>query len=297
MSWVKRIAFFLLINLAIIVVLTVVTAVFGIDTLYLSPYGLDLKALAVFSVIIGFTGSFISLLLSRKMARWIMKVEILDSPTDPQLRRVWEIVDRLAMQHHITRPQVGYYASPEVNAFATGWGKNHALVAVSAGLLEKLTDDEIEGVVAHEMAHILNGDMVTMALLQGVINTFVIFLSRVAAWAVQKFTGRDNEAIGGLTYWILAIVFEILFGILGMIILCFFSRKREFRADEGSAQLVGKRKMIAALERLKDLQSQIDPRQKSFATLKISQPSARRWLATHPPLESRIAHLQSLPIN
>ncbi len=298
MSFFKRIFFFLLVNLAVIAVLMTITTIFGIEP-YLTPYGLNLTSLLIYAAIIGFTGSFISLLLSKWMAKKMMGVQVIDQPSNTDESKLIEIISRLAQQGNFKMPEVGIYDSPEVNAFATGATKNSSLVAVSAGLLHEMNWDEIEGVLAHEMAHINNGDMVTMTLIQGVVNTFVIFAARAAAYGVQTVLGKDNEEIGGLSYWITSIVFEILFGILASLIVFWFSRRREFAADFGGAQFVGKQKMIAALKRLQQLTDRIDPSEKSFATMKIAdRPSGfSAMFSTHPRLEDRIEALQKAMVN
>lgn len=291
----KRLFFFCLVNIAIIVVLGTIMTVFNVQP-YLTDQGLNLTSLLIFAAVIGFTGSFISLFLSKWMVKWTMKVKLIKSPQSHQESKLVEIISRIAAQLGINTPEIGIYPSGEVNAFATGWGKNHSLVAVSAGLLDAMNEDELEGVLAHEMAHISNGDMVTMVLIQGVINTFIIFAARVAAFAVQKFLGKDNEAIGGLSYWLTSIAFEIVFGILASTIVFWFSRRREFRADLGGAKFVGKNKMIAALKKLETLHGKIDTRQKSMATMKISDKPRRLLFASHPPLADRIKALQQAQI-
>ncbi len=298
MSFIKRIFFFILVNVAVIAILMTITSVFGIEP-YLTPYGLNLTSLAIYAAIIGFTGSFISLFLSKWMAKTMMGVKVIKHPGNHEESKLVEIISRLAQQGGFTMPEVGIYNSPEVNAFATGWGKNHSLVAVSAGLLQEMDANEIEGVLAHEMSHVANGDMVTMTLIQGVVNTFVIFAARAAAYAVQTALGKDNEAVGGLSYWITSIIFEIIFGILASTIVFWFSRRREFAADYGAAQFVGKQKMIAALKRLQQLTDRIDPSQKSLATMKISdRPSGFMALfSTHPRLEQRIEALQKAMVS
>lgn len=299
MSWFIRIGLFLLTNIAIIAIFMLVTSLLGIDTMYLKPNGLDLTSLAIVSLFFGFIGSFVSLLLSKPMAKWTMGVKIIDEARTEHEMKLVNMVGRFAQAEGIGMPQVGIYPSAEVNAFATGWNKNNSLVAVSQGLLDQMTDDEIEGVVAHEVAHVSNGDMVTMALLQGVINAFVIFFARAAAWAVQRAMGRDNEEVGGLAYIGLSILFEILFGILASLLVMKFSRYREFRADYGGARLAGKQKMIAALQKLQHLHEYVDTSQKSYATMKISDKPSRMGLlfASHPPLEKRIEALQMAMVN
>ncbi len=294
---IKRIFLFLAANIAIIAVISVIFAVFDIKP-YLTPYGLDYESLLIYSAIIGFVGSFVSLFMSKWLAKTAYRVQIIHPPVGGSELFVYDTIKRLSEQIAITMPEVGVYHSPEANAFATGWNKNKALVAVSSGLIERMDKDEIEGVLAHEMAHIANGDMVTLALIQGVINTFVIFFARIAAYAVQTFLnrGRDDNQIGGLAYYLTAIVFEILFGILASTIVMWFSRWREFRADAGSAKLLGSpQKMIAALERLGELHDlPVDNRGKSFQSFKISGNRSKflGLFSSHPPLSERIAALK-----
>lgn len=293
----KRIALFLIVNIAIMVVLTGVFSLLGFLGFqhYITDSGLNLTAILILSVVIGFGGSFISLLLSKKMAQWMMGVKIIATPQTADEQVLFRVVEQIAQQHNIKRPDIGIYESAEVNAFATGASKNKALVAVSRGLLQKMDRDEVEGVLAHEMAHVLNGDMVTLALIQGIVNTFVIFFARIAAFMVGKLLSR-NEEIGTLTYFGLIILFEIIFGILASTIVLAFSRFREFRADAGGAQYVGKPKMIKALQKLQMLQSHIKTGkdQKAFAAFKISdKPSFLGGLfSSHPPLGKRIERLQ-----
>ncbi|MCF7917760.1 protease HtpX [Candidatus Gracilibacteria bacterium] len=297
MRFIKRIVLFLLINLAIIVILGIIMSVFGVQP-YLTPYGLNLQSLLIFAVIIGFAGSFISLFLSKSVAKWTMKVRLINHPTNHAESKIIETISRIAHQLGMNDPEVGVYPSAEVNAFATGWSRNHSLVAVSEGLLRELDEGELEGVLAHEMAHIANGDMVTMTLLQGVLNTFVIFFARVAAFALQRLLS-DKEEVGGMAYWITSIAFEIVFGILASIILFAYSRRREFAADRGGAEFVGKSKMIAGLKRLQQLTSKIDTRQKSLATMKIADKPSKigKIFSTHPSLDERIEALQKVHIS
>ena len=290
----KRFFFFALVNIAVVAVILVIAHFFGLETRYLTPNGLNLMALAFMSLLWGFVGSFVSLFMSKWLAKKTMGVQLISQPKNSQENKIVEIVSRIASQAGLKTPEIGIYDSPEVNAFATGWSRNNSLVAVSSGLLSEMSPAEIEGVLAHEMAHIANGDMVTMTLIQGVVNAFVIFFARIAAFAVQKAMGRDNEAIGGFAYLGLSILFEIIFGILASTIVFAFSRWREFGADAGGAKFVGKRNMIAALQKLQKLTHRIDPSQKSFATLKISdRPGFAKFFSSHPPLEKRIEVLES----
>jgi len=299
MKFLKRISLFLLVNIAVIVLLTTVASVFKIDIYYLKPYGLDLTALMIFSAIIGFAGSFISLLLSKQMAKWMLKVKVIKEAHDAHERKLIDVVSKIAAQLGIKMPEVGIYPSKEVNAFATGRSRNHSLVAVSAGLLQELNEGELEGVLAHEMAHIANGDMVTMTLLQGVINTFVIFLSRVVAYAVMNALGKGGREMSYFMYFIVSIVFQIIFGMIASTIVFAFSRRREFRADKGGAEFVGKAKMISALKKLQTLTDRVDTKQTALATMKISDKRGRfgKIFSTHPSMEDRIARLEQLRQN
>lgn len=297
MAFMKRIFLFLLTNIAVVAVFMTVVSVFGLDTRYLTPNGLNLQALAVVAIIFGMVSSIISLLLSKTMAKWMMKVQIIKDPHANHEVELVQMVKRLADQAGVGMPDVGIYPSPEINAFATGWNRNHALVAVSAGLLNAMGKDELEGVLAHEMAHVRNGDMVTMTLIQGVINAFIIFGARIAAYAVMQIMGRDNEAIGGFAYWGVSILFEIFFGIISSVIVMAFSRWREFGADYGGAQLSSKNKMIAALKFLQAHHA-VDNRHKAFTTMKIDGNSAfMKLFSSHPPLQKRIETLQAAPIH
>jgi heat shock protein HtpX len=254
--------------------------------------------LAVFSLLLGMLASVVSLLLSKFMAKWLMKVKIIKDPRGHQEVELVQMVKHLAEQANIGMPEVGIYDSPEVNAFATGWNRNNALVAVSSGLLGAMNKDELEGVLAHEVAHIQNGDMVTMALIQGVVNAFVIFAARVAAFAATRAMGRDtNDGVGRLIYYGVSFAFEIIFGILASTIVMAFSRWREFGADYGGAQLSSKKKMGAALTFLQS-HSAVDNRNKSFATMKMNgQTGFTRLFSTHPPIEKRIMTLQAAPLH
>lgn len=289
----KRIFLFLTVNALIVLTILLVTNILGIRH-YVTDQGIDFTALLVFSAVVGFTGALISLALSRTMAKWMLNVRVL-SPDDPNLssdeRWLVEEVHRLARRAGLVEmPEVGIYDSPEVNAFATGPTRNRSLVAVSTGLLENMDKEGVQGVLGHEVAHIANGDMVTMTLLQGVINTFVVFLSRLAAYVVSRFV---REELAGVVHFICIIVFDILFSILGSIVVMAYSRHREYHADRGGADLAGKEKMIHALRLLQQHVSMIDPSHKSLQTMKISNRSG--WLklfSSHPDLEDRIARLE-----
>ncbi len=292
----RRIALFLATNLAIILVISFVLSLFNIGP-YLTQYGLNYQALLIYALIIGFTGSFISLFISKWMAIHAFNIQLIDKPANEAESWILNQVRNLAKKRNIGMPDVGIYESPEPNAFATGWNKNNALVAVSSGLLQSMDEEELEGVLGHEISHIANGDMVTLSLIQGVVNTFVIFFARIAAFFVTQFFRRDGEEgiAGGFVYYGVALIFELLFGILASMIVMWFSRYREFRADKGSAQYVGKDKMIKALQRLQLIteKTPIDDRAPAFNTMKISgHDSWFALFASHPPLEKRIEALQ-----
>ncbi len=283
-------------NLAIIVLITTIVSIFGLDIRYLTPNGLNLQALAIFSLLFGMIGSFISLLISKWMAKRLFKIQIINTPRNHAESRLVEVISNLSQQNNIKMPEVGIYSSPDMNAFATGPSKNNSLVAVSTGLLENMTDEEVDGVLGHEMAHIANGDMVTMTLIQGVMNAFVIFAARAAAYGVQMLLRGDDKGgnINRLSYFFTSIVFEILFGMIAMVIIFAFSRYREYSADAGSAKTVGRGKMIAALKKLQSsLPVKTLTAQKSFATMQINGgKSFARFFSTHPSLENRIARLE-----
>ena len=285
----KRIVLFLLTNLAVMLVLGVVTSVFGLNR-YLSAYGMNYGSLMVFSLFIGFTGSIISLLMSKQMAKWTTGLQLITQPRTADEAWIVQTVQRLSERAGIGMPEVGIYEG-EPNAFATGAFKNSALVAVSTGLLSGMTRDEVEAVLGHEVAHIANGDMVTMTLIQGVVNTFVIFLSRVIGFAVDNFLNRGEERRGpGAGYMITYLVLEVFLGLLASMIVAWYSRQREFRADAGSGDLMGQRQsMIQALRRLGGLQAGELPN--GLQSMGITG-SIGKLFATHPPIEERIARLQ-----
>jgi heat shock protein HtpX len=297
----KRIGLFLLTNIAVMITISIILNVLGVNH-YITSQGLDYKSLLIFCGVWGLAGSFISLAMSKFMAKRMMGVEILD----PNRRIGGKYEFLVSKVHGLSKaanlpkmPEVGIYDSPEVNAFATGPSKSNSLVAVSSGLLNNLSEDEIEGVLAHEVAHIANGDMVTMALVQGVINAFVMFFARIAAFAIQNALRSDDDdspAGYGWSYYLTTIVFELLFGFIGMFIVSFFSRYREYRADSGGAALAGRHKMISAL---KKLQSQFEngifeKGDAKMNAMKISSKSSGLYalLSTHPKLEDRIKALE-----
>lgn len=286
----KRIVLFVLTNLAVMVVLSVVLSVLGLDR-YLHSQGLNLGGLLVFSLVVGFTGSIFSLLISKPMAKWSTGAQVIEQPANSTELWLVDTVRRLATNAGIGMPEVAVYEG-EPNAFATGANRNDALVAVSTGLLQNMTREEVEAVLGHEVAHIANGDMVTMTLLQGVVNTFVVFLSRVVGYLVDRWMSRDGEQSTGVGYMVTVIICQIVFGLLASIIVAWFSRQREFRADAGSAQLLGsKRPMINALARLGQMHEAALPQ--SVAALGINKSAGMMELfASHPPIEERIAALQ-----
>ncbi len=295
----KRIFLFLALNMVIMLTVTTVLSVLGIGR-YITPYGLDYSSLAAFCLVWGMVGAFISLQLSRWTAKRMLGVELVDPNSPGNAGDLVRMVHGLARAARLpVMPEVGIYQSPEVNAFATGPSKSRALVAVSSGILSRMNRDELEAVLGHEITHIANGDMVTMALLQGVVNAFVMFFARVLAFALsQALEGKnDNRRRNSspMMTFMFTIVFEILFNILGMMIIAFFSRRREYRADAGGAKLAGQQKMINALQALQRNIGGVDNTNTSLATLKIAggRPRFTALFATHPPLEERIARLQS----
>jgi heat shock protein HtpX len=286
----KRILLFLVTNLAIMVTLSIVLNLLGITGYYQPGGGINYSALMVFCLVWGTGGAFISLLLSRAIAKMSLGVQLVNGQTGrAELDWLYVTVERLAREANLPMPEVGYYNSPEVNAFATGPSKSRSLVAVSAGLMRNMRQDEIEGVLAHELSHIQNGDMVTMTLLQGVVNAFVMFLARVIGGIVRN---AADERYAYLLSIVVTIVLDIALGILGMMVVAWFSRAREFRADAGAAELAGREKMIAALRRLQSAKQLVDNSEPELATLKINGGRAMMLFATHPPLEARIAALE-----
>lgn len=296
----KRVFFFLLTNILILTLVNIIITALGIGP-QLTQYGLNYANLAVTCLLWGMVGSFISLAMSRFMAKRMTGMRIVDISTEsnPRLRDVAKKVNQLSAKAGLKKmPEVGVYTSPEVNAFATGPTKNRSLVAVSTGLLDKMSDDQVEGVLAHEIAHVANGDMVTMTLLQGVINAFVLFLSRIAAYAIANMMRGDREGatMSQGIYFMTTIVFQIVFGILGSIVVNWFSRHREFKADIGGARYAGKQKMIEALQSLANSHPvEAQPQQAALANFKISATKSagfRALFSTHPPLELRIQRLK-----
>jgi len=287
----KRIFLFLLTNLAIVVTLSIVMSVLGVGN-YVGPEGLNIGALATLCFLWGMGGAFLSLQMSRWIAKRATGVQVVDGRTgSSEADWLYATVERLTRQANLPMPEVGIYESGEVNAFATGPSKKRSLVAVSSGLMRAMRREEIEGVLAHEVAHIANGDMVTMTLLQGVMNAFVMFLARIIAFALASRGGSRDER-GGTSFFVV-FALEIVLGILGSLVTAWFSRQREFRADHGGATLAGKDRMVAALRRLAANRELVDTRHEALATAKIN--GTRGWMvffSTHPPLEARIAALE-----
>jgi heat shock protein HtpX len=285
----KRIFLFVLTNLAVVVVLGVVASLLGVNR-YLTANGLNLGSLLVFAALMGFGGAIISLLISKPVAKWSSGVQVITGNEGADEAWIVNTVRKFADQAGIGMPEVGIFPG-EPNAFATGAFKNNALVAVSTGLLQGMTREEVEAVIGHEVAHIANGDMVTMTLIQGVMNTFVVFLSRVVGYLVDSFLSRGEQRSGpGIGYWVTTIVLDILLGFVAAIIVAWFSRQREFRADRGAAQLMGRKQpMINALARLGGMVPGELP--KGLQTAGITS-GVGKLFSTHPPIEERIAALQ-----
>lgn len=292
-NFMKRTFIFLSVNLLILLTLSITLNLLGIGH-YFSRRGIDYNSLMLFCLVWGMGGAFISLALSRIMAKWMMGVQVIDpNTTDPAQQELVATVHRLARAANLPEmPEVGWYPSDEVNAFATGPTRSRALVAVSAGLVERLDRGQVEGVLAHEIAHVANGDMVTMTLIQGVINALVMFLARVLAFFLAN-RGRDSESSSAPNYLVVFLL-EMVLSVFGMIAVMAFSRWREYRADAGGAELAGRQKMISALEALQKTIRYADLTQKeSLATLKISNKPRFALFSSHPPLEERIARLKA----
>lgn len=294
MRFAKRTVLFIATNILIVATISILTSVLGVQP-YLSAKGIDYQALMIFCVLWGFGGAFISLALSRVMAKWMMGVKVIDPQThDPEFRSLVNRVHGFARRAGLsTMPEVGYYEADDLNAFATGPTRNRALVAVSTGLLRNMSEAEVDGVLAHEVAHIANGDMVTMTLVQGVVNAFVMFLARVIGYFASQFVAEDKRH---LVQFGVVLVSEIALGILGMIVVAAFSRLREYRADAGGASLASRENMISALERLKlNYQLPSEEEQPAIASLKISGKAGglMKLFATHPDLDDRIRRLRT----
>ncbi len=287
----KRIVLFVITNLAVMLVLGLAASLLGVNR-FLTPNGLNLGMLLGFAALMGFGGAIISLLMSKPIAKWSTGAQIINASTDPTHRWIVATVERFAQKAGIGMPEVAIFDG-EPNAFATGAFKNSALVAVSTGLLHSMNRDEVEAVIGHEVAHVANGDMITMTLIQGVMNTFVVFLSRVIGYFVDKVVLRNDRSGPGIGYYVTTIVLDILLGVLAAVVVAWFSRQREYRADAGAAALMGnKQPMINALARLGGLEPGELP--KSMAAMGISaKPSGLMALfSSHPPIEDRIRALQ-----
>jgi heat shock protein HtpX len=292
---IKRIVLFVITNLAVLLVLSIVMRLLGVDRiLEQSGGGLDLTALLVFAGVIGFGGAFISLAMSKWSAKMMTGARVIDSPRTETEQWLIETVRRQAQQAGIGMPEVAVYDAPEVNAFATGMNRNAALVAVSTGLLQRMSRAEAEAVLGHEVSHVANGDMVTLALIQGVVNTFVIFLSRIIGSLVDKAVFKTERGHGP-GFWVTTIIAQLVLGILASVVVMWFSRRREFRADAGGAALAGRDKMIAALQRLK---AQYEPPQlpdqiRAFGISGGQGLGLKRLFMSHPPLDERIEALRA----
>ncbi len=289
----KRIFLFLVTNLAIVFVLNITLRILGVDRL-IAQSGGSLMPWLVYAAVIGFAGSLVSLAISKWSAKMMTGAQVIQQPRNGTERWLIETVQRHAQRAGIGMPEVAVYESPEINAFATGWNRNAALVAVSSGLLHSMTEDEADAVLGHEVSHVANGDMVTLALIQGVVNTFVIFLSRVIGQLVDRTVFKTERGYGP-AFYVTSFVAEMVLGILASMIVMWFSRWREFHADAGGASLAGRHKMIAALERLKALHepSQLPAQMQAFGIAGGGGGGLRALLMSHPPLEQRIAALKA----
>jgi len=290
----KRIFLFILTNLAVVFVINITLRLFGVDHWLDQSGGINFSALLVLSAVIGFAGSLVSLAMSKWSAKRMVGAQVIDKPTDPTERWLVETVRKHAQAAGIGMPEVAIYDAPDVNAFATGWNRNDALVAVSTGLMRNMSKDEIEAVLGHEISHVANGDMVTLALIQGVVNTFVIFFAKLFGFFVDRVLLKNDERNGpGIGAFVAEIAAQLVLGVLASIIVMWFSRQREFRADAGGANLAGRGKMIAALERLKINHEQATLPEKIAAFGISGGRGLMKLLMTHPPLEERIAVLRN----
>ena len=290
----KRIFLFILTNLAVVFVINITLRLLGVDRWLDETGGINFSALLVMSAVIGFAGSLISLAMSKWSAKRMVGAQVIDNPVDPTERWLVDTVRKQAQAAGIGMPEVAIYDAPDVNAFATGWNRNDALVAVSTGLLQNMSRDEAEAVLAHEVSHVANGDMVTLALIQGVVNTFVIFFAKLFGYFVDRVLLKNDERSGpGIGTFVAEIAAQLVLGVLASIIVMWFSRQREFRADAGGASLAGRNKMIAALERLKINHEQSVLPEKIAAFGISGGKSFARVFMTHPPLDERIAALRA----
>ncbi|MDP1872274.1 MAG: protease HtpX [Gallionella sp.] len=290
----KRIFLFVLTNLAVMLVISITLRLLGVDRVLDQSGAINFNALLVMSLVVGFSGSIISLFMSKWSAKRMVDAQVITTPSDPTERWLVETVRRQALAAGIGMPEVAIYDASDVNAFATGWNKNNALVAVSTGLLHNMGRDETEAVLAHEISHVANGDMVTLALIQGVVNTFVFFFAKLFGLFIDSLLRKDGEERGpGIGSFIAEMVAQLVLGVLASIIVMWFSRQREFRADAGGATLAGREKMIAALERLKINHEQASlPKEMAASGISGGAGMARLFM-THPPLEERIAALRA----
>jgi heat shock protein HtpX len=290
-----RIALLLGTNFAVIIIASLTLRLLGVDHYLMQNGGLNLNALLIFAAVFGFGGAFFSLLISKPIAKWSTRAQVITHPTTPDEKWLMQTVAELSERAGIKMPEVAIFPAQESNAFATGWNKNDALVAVSQGILYRFNRDELRAVLGHEIAHVANGDMVTLSLIQGVVNTFVIFLARVIGYVVDKAVFKTERGVG-VGYYVTSIVAEIVLGILASSIVCWFSRRREFAADEGGANLAGRGAMIQALARLQQESQAHNPLPDHMQAFAINQGVAAglaKFFATHPPLEERIAALQN----
>lgn len=294
----KRIALFLATNLAVLLLMSMTFRILGLDRM-LASSGMNFTGLLVMAAIIGMGGAFISLLMSKSMAKFSTGAHVIQTPGNRTEAWLVETVRRQAQQAGIGMPEVAVFNSPQPNAFATGADRNNALVAVSTGLLQNMNEAEVEAVLGHEISHVANGDMVTLTLIQGVVNTFVFFLARVVGMVVDRALSSrsDDEYQGpGIGYWVVSMVAEVVFGVLAMVIVMWFSRHREFRADAGGAKLAGREKMIAALESLRRATQPAQlPAQLTAFGINGGTSGFARLFMSHPPLEERIAALRQAP--
>ncbi len=287
----KRIILFLMTNLAILLVISVTLRLLGVDQILNQSGGINFNALLIMSLVVGFSGSLISLFLSKWMAKRSVGAQVITAPSNATEQWLFNTVQRQAQQAGIGMPEVAIYDSPEINAFATGWNRDSALVAVSTGLMNNMTPDEAEAVLGHEVSHVANGDMITLTLIQGVVNTFVFFFSRIIGYLVDRMVFKVERGTGP-AFFIVSLIAQLVLGVLANMIVMWFSRYREFHADAGGASLAGRHKMIAALERLK-LNHEEAALPKSVAAFGISGGSAiSKLFMTHPPLEERIEALR-----
>lgn len=284
-----RIALFLLTNVAVLMIGSLVLGLLGVES-WLQANGLNYQSLLIFSAVFGFTGSIFSLLISKPMAKWSTKAKVIEQPANSAEAWLLATVHRQARQAGIGLPEVAIFDSPDPNAFATGWNRNNALVAVSTGLMRHMNQEEVEAVLGHEVSHVANGDMITLSLVQGVVNTFVIFLSRVIGYFIDKAVFRNERGMGP-GYFITVMILQVVLGILASMIVAWFSRQREFRADAGGAHLAGRRKMISALRKLQQAHepSRLPEQMQAFG---INTGGIGKLFSTHPPLEKRIEALE-----